>query len=104
MNENMKAILELSKESTVDYVTSSRCLTSRPCFVFQVVVDPTDAGAVTQNYLRNGETSLSDILLGLASQYTHTTHTGHFPLYFNKGLFFQKGANTDGITIQYLLD
>ena len=104
MNEHMKAILELAKESTVEYVTSSRCLTSRPCFVFQAVVDPTDAGAVTQNYLRNGETSLSDIVLALASQYTHPTHIGHFPIYFNKGLYFEKGANTDGITIQYLLD
>jgi len=104
MNHDPKAILDLSKESTLEYVTASRCLTSHPCYVLQVIVDPTNAAAVTQNYLRNGETSTSDILLGLASQFTHTTHIGHFPLYFNKGLYVEKGANTDGITVQYLLD
>jgi len=103
MNEYAKGILELSKESITEYVTASRCLTSKPCFLLQVIVDPTDAGAVTQNYLINGETSAMEILVGLASQYTHTTHIGHFPVYFNKGLYVEKGANTDALTVQYLI-
>jgi len=104
MNEYPKAILELSKECITEYVTASAVLTSRPCYVFQVVVDPDNAANVTQNYLRNGETDVSPILIAFAGQYTHVTHIGHFPIYFNKGLYFEKGANTTGITIQYLLD
>jgi len=107
MESYAKAMLELSKQCITEYVTSSRMVTAKPCHVFSIVVDPTDAAAATKVYLRNGETSVSDILLGLGAQYSHVTHVGHTPIYFNKGLYVDLaigGDNEDGVTVQYLID
>jgi len=103
-NEFAAGILKLSRLATTEYVIISRMITDRPCWVYNVAIDPTDATLVTQNYLRNGEVATDPILFGLASQFTHTTHVGHFPIYFNRGLYVELSDNTTGIMIQYLED
>ena len=103
-NEFGAGVLELARLASTEFLTASRRVSSKPVWVFQIVVDPTDATLVTQNYLRNGEMLTSEILIGLAALYTHATHLGHFPVYFNRGLYIEVGANTDGVMVQYLQD
>ena len=97
-------ILKISKEASTEYVTASRSVTAKPCWIFNVIVDPTNATLVIQGYLRNGEMIASEILVGLASQFSNPTHIPAFPLYFNRGLFVELNANIAGVTIQYLVD
>jgi len=97
-------LLKLAKEASVEYVTGSRAVTAKPCWILNVIVDPTDATLVTQGYLRNGEMIASEILVGLASQFSHPTHIPAFPLYFNRGLFVELNTNIAGVTVQYIND
>lgn len=102
MENYKKAILDLAKDCSVEYVIGSRMITSRPCFVFSAVITPDDTDKKTQVHLRNGETALSDILLSFKANYTHPLHYACPPLHFNKGLYVHNIDNVDGITIQYL--
>jgi len=105
MDEYRKAILDLSKSCITEYVrTPGRMVTSKPCFVFNLIVNPSDAENVTQVYIRNGESSASEALIGLTAQYAHATHIGHFPIYFNRGLYVETPTNVKGVTVQYLVD
>jgi len=101
MEEFYKAMFEMAKQCSTEYLIASRCLTNRPCFVFNVVVTPEapDSGSIA--YLRNGETSNAEILFNFQGQYSHPSHAGCIPIYFNKGLYFEKSTNCKGITIQY---
>jgi hypothetical protein len=103
MEDYSKAILDLSKHCSTEYVTVSRKVTHRPCYVFKVIVSPTTTGTATRCYLRNGETSNAPILLNLGGQYAHPTHDGELPIYFNKGLYVELGQNEDGATVQYFV-
>jgi len=105
MDEYGKAVLDLAKSAVTEYVrTPGRMVTSKPCFVFNVIVNPSNASNVTQAYLRNGETDQSEALIGLTAQYAHATHIGHFPIYFNRGLYVETPTNVKGVTVQYLVD
>ena len=97
-------ILKLSKEASTEYVTGSRKVTQKPCWVLNVVAHPTNAGAVTLGYLRNGEIVTAEILYAYASQYSFPTHMGILPIYFNKGLYIELNTNLTGMTVQYLVD
>lgn len=97
-------ILKLSKEAITEYVTSSRKITAKPCWVFLVLLNPEDAALVSQAYIRNGETSSSEIILAPASQFGYNNPIGPIPVYFNKGIYVDLDTNITGMTIQYLLD
>ena len=97
-------ILKISKECFTEYVTASRTVTAKPCWVFNVIIDPINAILVTQCYLRNGEMLASEILVGIAAQFSNPDHISGFPMYFNKGLFVELNANIAGVTVQYLVD
>jgi len=99
--EFAKGILDLSKHCSTEYITGSRKVTHKPCYLFKVVVAPTTIGTASRAYLRNGETSSGEILLDLASQYAHPTHGDEFPIYFNKGLYVELNTNVVGVTVQY---
>ncbi|MBA7601428.1 hypothetical protein ES703_08501 [subsurface metagenome] len=101
MEDYSKAILDLSKHCSTEYVTGSRRVTHRPCYLFKALVAPTTAGVATRAYLRNGETSSANILLDLAANYAHPTHGDEFPIYFNKGLYVELNTNVIGVTVQY---
>jgi len=101
MNDFIKGILDLSKSCSTEYITGSRKVTHKPCYLFKVLVAPTIIGTASRAYLRNGETSSADILLDLASQYAHPTHEGELPIYFNRGLYVELNSNVVGITVQY---
>jgi len=103
MNEFAKALLELSKECTTEYVKSSRCITADPCWVFNITCNPTNAGAATTAYLRNGELISSNILLTIVSQYFYPNLVNMLPIYFNKGLYIELNTNLTGVSIQYLI-
>jgi len=97
-------ILKISKECFTEYVTASRTVTAKPCWVFNVIIDPINAILVTQCYLRNGEMLASEILVGIATQFSNPDHIGGFPMYFNKGLYVELNTNLTGMTVQYLVD
>lgn len=98
-----KGILELSKHCATEYITGSRKVTAKPCYVYKVVVAPETIGDPSRTYLRNGETSTSEILLDLAAQYAHPTHVGELPIFFNRGLYVELNDNVIGVTVQYSL-
>ena len=102
MNDYKKPILELSKECSVEFVTASRVITSRPCFVFSAVITPDDTDNKSQVHLRNGETALSDILFSFKAKFAHPLHFAYPPIHFNKGLYVHIVDNADGVTIQYI--
>jgi len=102
MNDYKKAILELAKDCSVEFVTGSRVVTSRPCFIFSCVISPEDADNKSEVYLRNGETALSEKLLSFKARYSHPLHFACPPIHFNKGLYVHNIDNVDGITIQYI--
>ena len=97
-------LLKISKECSTEYVTSSRRVTSKPCWVFLVLLNPEDAVLVSQAYIRNGETSSAEIILAPASQFGYNNPIGPIPVYFNKGIYVDLATNITGATIQYLFD
>lgn len=99
-----EAILDLAKDCNALYVTGSRRITSRPCFVFSAVITPDNADNKSQVHLRNGETALGDILFSFKARYSHPLHYACPPVYFNRGLYVDIVDNVDGITIQYIED
>jgi len=100
-NEFAEGILELSKGAFTEYLTSSRKVTAKPCYIYKVVVAPETVGDHSIVYLRNGEASSDPILVNLSGQYSHPTHGDEFPMYFNRGLYADLSVNIAGITIQY---
>lgn len=103
-NEFGEEILELSRKATTERVVGSRKVTDKPCWVLSVLIEPTSAANLSEVKLLNGETSVSECLLYIKEQYSHSTHTGSVPLYFNRGLFSACVTGADGCTIQYLED
>lgn len=101
MNEYCEAMFEMAKHCSTEYLTASRCLTSKPCYVFLAIVTPDAPEEGSIAYLRNGETSSAEILFNLQGQFSHPSHAGCIPVYFNKGLYFEKSTNCKGITVQY---
>lgn len=99
-----EAMLELSKQCITEYITSSRMVTAKPCYLFVAVVTPDapDAGSIA--YIRNGETSSADIVFNLQGQFAHPSHAGCIPIYLNKGMYFEKSTNCKAITVQYLIE
>ena len=104
MFASMKECLEASKKCSTEYVTSSRMVTSRPCFIFDIVISPTDADAKSIAYLRNGETINAGILMNFSARYSHPLQAACLPMYFNKGLFVELNTNVVGVTVQYLTE
>ena len=101
MNEFAEGILDLSRHCFTQYITSSRVVTAKPCFLFKVLIAPTTVGTATRGYIRNGETIAADIVLNLGAQYAHPTHDGDIPIYFNRGLYVELNSNVVGVTVQY---
>jgi len=64
-------MLEMAKHCSTEYLTASRCLSSKPVFVFLAVVTPNAPEEGSIAYLRNGETSNSEILFNFQGQYSH---------------------------------
>ena len=104
MNDFAKAILELSKECTTQYVTASRCITARPCWVFKVVPVSDASVPIGEAILRNGEIITSEIVLRLYADYFPCMDNGIFPIYFNRGVYLELPAPTQACMIQYLID
>jgi len=104
MNEYALAVLEIGRHAITERVTTSRCLSSRPCWLINVIVEPGNAGAESYVTVRNGETAAADILIGFRGQYSHPTHNGPFPVYFNRGLYIELNKNADAAFVQYLIE
>jgi len=102
MHEYAQAILDLSKDCTIEFVTGSRSLTDKPCWIFSVIPDIGPGDKIAQVTLRNGETPISDILVVLYGEYSCPIFQGSLPLYFNRGLYVAVEQDTAGVTIQYL--
>jgi len=102
MEKYRDAILELAKSCHIEYVTSSRLVTSRPCFLFSAVITPDDADNKSRVYLRNGELVTSNILLNFKARYAHPLHYACPPIHFTRGLYVELNDNADGVTIQYI--
>lgn len=102
MENYKKAILDLAKDCSVEYITSSRRITSRSCFVFNMVMKPKDSDDYAVVDLRNGETLLDDILIGHGSKYARTPEPPVYPVYFNRGLYIGISGEVAGVFIQYL--
>jgi len=103
-NEYAEGILELTRLATTMRVIASQVVCIKPCWLLSVVIEPTNAGAVSLTHLRNGNLLTSDILISLGSQYAHPTHNGPFPIYFNQGLFVEFNTNIESVTAQFLED
>ena len=101
MDDYVKGLLDFSRHCSTEYITGSRMVTSKPCFLCKVLVAPTTIGTASRVYLRNGEIISDDVLLNLGSQYAHPTHDGDIPIYFNKGLYVELNTNVVGVTVQY---
>lgn len=95
-------LLILAKRCAAEFITTSRVVTSRPCFVFGAIITPTDSDLVSQIILRNGETVLSEILISFKARYSYPLHYACPPVHFNKGLYVELTTNADGLTLQYL--
>lgn len=103
-NEFASGLLELSRLATTECVTSSRRLSSKPCWVLSVSFAPTDAAALHLASLENSEITLVNTLIQCRSQYGQTKIQPPIPIYFNKGLFVTLEYNTQSVTVQYLQD
>ena len=104
MLDPVKAYLDLSKECITEYVTSSGMVTSKPCFIFDVVVSPTDADTKSIAYLRNGELVTSPILINFSARNAHPLQAACLPIYFTRGLYVELNTNVVGVTVHYLID
>lgn len=104
MLDSIKACLDLSKLCTTEYVTSSRMVTTKPCWIFDIVISPTDADSKSIAYMRNGEIATSDILMNFSARYSHPLQAACLPMYFSKGLYVELNTNVVGVTVQYLIE
>jgi len=102
MNDYKKAILDLAKDCSVEYMTASKTITSRSCYLFGMVMKPEDSDDLAVVNLRNGETVLDDILIGHATKYARTPEMPNTPVYFNRGLYVEISGKVTGVFIQYL--
>lgn len=102
MNEQTKAVLELSKACSVRRLTASGLVSHKPCFVFYVNICPTDGAALYEGAVHNGETSGAEVLLDIERQYGQDNPKFLVPMYFNKGIYLALTTNMKSITIQYL--
>jgi len=96
------ALLELARISTTTRVTTSRCLTARPCWVFCAIVEPDNIDNKLRAYLRNGETINNDILIALGARYAHPSHSSTVPIFFNQGLYVELNDNVTSVMVQYI--
>jgi len=96
--------LLLTKAAKTEYVTVSRAISPRPCWLISVIVSPADAEAVSLVILRNGESNVMEIFMRLTAQYAHPTHTAILPIYFNKGIYLEIDQSVHGVTLQYIED
>lgn len=103
-NEFGAGILELSRMATTEYMTGSKTVSDKPCWVLSVVTAMTNTNTGAILYLRNGETILSDILLNWSAKCANPSHNAPYPLYFNRGLYVELNTNVAGVTVQYLQD
>ena len=104
MNEQNKAVLELSKLCSLGRVTADAKITAKPCWLFSVHVEADNAGNKTQVKLINGETSSCEVLFNLKQQYGHMINTLPKPIYFNRGLFIDFVDNVAAVTVQYMVE
>ena len=104
MNEQNKAVLELSKECSVWRVTADQMISSKPCWLFSTHVEPDNADNKTQVKLINGETSSCEVLFNLKQRYGHLINTLPKPIYFNRGLFIDFIDNVAAVTVQYIVE
>jgi len=103
MESYKDGVLDLAKALITEYIlTPGRRVTAKPCYIFNVIVNPANAGLPSLVNLRNGETSVSEILVGLGAQRSHVTSLGRFPMYFNRGLYVETPTNVTAVTVQYL--
>lgn len=103
-NEFASRLLEFSRLATTEYVTASRVISARPCWLLCAVVTPEAPENGSIVYLRNGETALSEILYNYQGQYAHPTHCSPVPVYFNRGMYAEISTGAKAITLQYLID
>lgn len=103
-NEFASGLLELSRLATVERITSSRRVSSKPVWLLSGCVEPDDTTDKSQVGLFNGETSSAVLIYRLKAQYAHADHGTPVPVYFNRGLYIALEDNADAVTIQYLVD
>ena len=103
-NELASGLLELSRLAVTECVTTTRLVTSKPCWVLFVSFAPIDAAALFLASLENSEITLVDTLIQCRSFYGQTKIQPPIPLYFNRGLFVTLEYNTKSVTLQYLED
>ena len=89
MPGRLKLIPEFSRKAITEYLTSSRVVTEKPCYLFASLVAPHAFSVDCQARLRNGEMVTSDILLNLKTQYEQCMHGYSPPIYFNRGLYVE---------------
>ncbi|MBA7601427.1 hypothetical protein ES703_08500 [subsurface metagenome] len=89
MAGHLKYDPRFTRELIIEYLTSSRVVTEKPCYLFSSLVSPHTFSQDCQARLRNGETVNADILLNLKSQWVQPTHDYLFPVYFNRGLYVE---------------
>lgn len=94
--------LLLAKLCSSEYITASKKITARPCFVFNLVIKSKDSDDAAIVNLRNGETVLDDILIAHLTKYARTPTGFHYPVYFNRGLYVEIGGQADGVFVQYI--
>lgn len=104
MNEYALAVLEIGRQAVTERVTTSRCLSSRPCWLATLIVEPDNAANESAVYVRNGETIVSDILMGFITQYSFSVYHGPFPVYFNRGLYVELNKGSKAVFVQYLIE
>lgn len=103
-NEFGVGILELSRVATTEYITGSKTVSDKPCWILNVVVAMTNTNTGAEFYLRNGETVLSEILLRWTAKQASPVINNSYPIYFNRGLYVEFGTNVAALTVQYLQD
>jgi len=89
MPGRLKLIPEFSKKAITEYLTSSRVVTEKPCYLFASLISPYLDTVDCQVRLRNGEMVTSEILLNLKTQYEQCMHHYTPPIYFNRGLYVE---------------
>ena len=104
MNEHNREILDLSKERSTWRVTGDQLITTKPCWLFSVYVEPDNASNKTQAKLINGEISSGSVLFNLKAQYCQFINTLPHPIYFNRGLFIDFVDNVEAVTVQYVVE
>ena len=90
-----------AREIRTERVTVDRCLSQGPCYVYHLAMASDSSGAATAT-IYDGVSAKGDVRVEMTCIDDYFDHQDFWPpMYFNRGLFIDVGANVLSVIVRY---